>query len=118
MCKDERRGKGTKMTKLSETTIEAYEAKGAKRWTKGNHDRLYINAELLGLECEYYNTGNVRSATWCGEGISNADARRLKASKVFVDVATGELSVRTEFGAYGMPSVEERAQEFSAAAQA
>ena len=100
------------MAKLNEKQIEALETKGAKRWTKGNHDRLYVNAEELGLEYERYKTSNVRSAEWCGERISNADARRLLASKVYVDVAAGELHVRTDFGNYGMPTVEERAREF------
>lgn len=109
------------MVKLDERQIEALENAGARRWTKGDHDRLYINAEELGLEYERYNTGNVRSATWCGNRISNADARRLMAGKAYVDVATGELHVRTDFTVsdiFDMPSVEERARVFVDAALA
>lgn len=98
---------------MTDETIKAMEAAGAKRWTKNGYDRLYINAETLGLMYERYNTGSIRTATWCGESISNADARRLLASKVFVDVATGELTVRTAFrGGYGQPELEDAAREF------
>lgn len=88
------------------TTIETTAANiqqlinaGAKRWTKGKLDRLYVNATILGLEYDCYKSGNVRSATWQGEGISNADARRLLGSKVFVDLNTGDLHVSTNFDA-------------------
>lgn len=100
---------------LNERNIRAYEAKGAHRWTKGNHDRLYIDAKLLGLECECYNTGNIKSATWCGERISNSDARRIKGSSVYIDVNTGELHVDTTFYVapiYDIPTVKEAAEKF------
>lgn len=82
---------------MSEETISRLEAKGFKRWQKGSLDRLYINATDLGLVVSYYKTGNVSSATWQGERITNADARRLMGSKVWVDVSTGELHVRTDY---------------------
>ena len=71
--------------------IGALEAKGFKRWQKGKMDRLYINAKELGLECTYYNTGNIRSASFNGERISNSEARRIRDAKTYIDVATGEL---------------------------
>lgn len=37
------------------------------------------------------------NAAWQGEGISNADGRRLLGSKVYVDCADGSLHVRTDF---------------------
>lgn len=105
----------TTSTDLTAETIAKFEAAGFRRWTKGRFDRLYINTKLLGLEVEYYNTGNVRNATWCGESISNSDGRRFLASKVFVDVKTGELSVKDctnlNYEYYGMPSIEDRARE-------
>ena len=85
------------MSALTEKQIAAYEAKGFKRWTKGDMDRLYIDATKLGLEVSYYKSGNVSGASWRGEGVSNSDGRRLLASKVWVDVKTGELNVRTSF---------------------
>ena len=68
-------------------TIEELEELGFSRWTKGNFDRLYINADKLGLECGYYNTGNVRWASFNGEKISNSQARRLLSCKIYIDLA-------------------------------
>lgn len=73
---------------MTEARIAELEKIGFKRWTKGNMDRLYINAAQLGLICSYYNTGNVRSAEFCGESISNGEARRMKAAKTFIDLKT------------------------------
>jgi hypothetical protein len=96
---------------MKDATIKKYEAAGFKRWTKNGLDRLYIDAEALGLEVERYGTGNVKSATWQGEKVSNADARRILASKAYIDVETGELHVSSDFEKYGMPTVEEMARE-------
>lgn len=76
---------------MNESVIEKLIDLGFKRWTKGNLDRLYVNAAQLGLVCEYYNTGNIRSAEFCGESISNCHARRLKAAKTFIDIKTGRV---------------------------
>ena len=76
---------------LSEAKIIELAEKGFKRWTKGNIDRLYINATQLGLVCGYYNTGNISWAEFNGESISNSQARRYKAAKTFVDVKTGAV---------------------------
>lgn len=76
---------------LTEVQIKNLEEKGFSRWTKGDYDRLYINAGKLVLECGYYNTGNIRSASFDGESISNSRARRMKAAKTFVDVRTGRV---------------------------
>lgn len=74
---------------LTEEKINELAGKGFKRWTKGNHDRLYINASDLGLECEYYKTGNIRSAYFNGVGISNCEARRMKGARTYIDIKTG-----------------------------
>lgn len=100
------------MTTITNEIIAKLESKGFNRWTKGNMDRLYINAKDLGLEVDYYKTGNVSSATWQGEHISNADARRLLESKVWIDVKTGELHVNTSFDLFDAMSVEEAAQAY------
>lgn len=76
---------------LTEKTIAALEAKGFNRWTKGNMDRLYINATHLGLELTYYKTGNISSAYMNGERISNAQGYRYKAAKTYIDIQTGEV---------------------------
>ena len=76
---------------LTNEKIAELETKGFKRWTKGNLDRLYINAAQLGLVCNYYNTGNIRDAEFNGDSISNCSARRMKAAKTFIDVKTGRV---------------------------
>ena len=81
---------------INEQTIEALTANGWKRWTKADKDRLYLNS-IPTLEVEHYNTGNVRSAEFDGQRISNADARRLMGSKVYIDLTTGELHVDTQY---------------------
>ena len=74
---------------ITNERITELENLGFKRWTKGSMDRLYINAEQLGLVCEYYNSGNVRHATFKGEQISNRRAGSMKWSKTYIDVKTG-----------------------------
>lgn len=76
---------------LEESTIKELEAKGFKRWTKGAIDRLYINAAQLGLECDYYKSGNISAATFNGERISNSQAYRYQAAKTYIDIKTGKL---------------------------
>ena len=76
---------------LNEATIKALEEKGFNRWQKGNLDRLYVNATMLGLVCEYYKTGNIKTAYFCEGLISNCQARRMKAAKTFIDVKTGTV---------------------------
>lgn len=77
--------------KLNDKQIAALEGKGFKRWTKGSMDRLYIDATEMGLELTYYKTGNVSSATWQGEQISNSQGRAYKYAKTYIDVTTGEV---------------------------
>lgn len=66
--------------------IEELETLGFKRWQKNGMDRMYINADKLGLELGYYKTGNVSWAHFCGEHISNAEGRRLDAAKTYIDL--------------------------------
>lgn len=82
---------------MSDKDINKLMAAGGKRWTKYNKDRIYIDTKALGLEASHYKTGNVSNATWQGESISNADARRLLGSKVYVDCADGTVHVSTDY---------------------
>ena len=75
----------------NDAMIQKLEEAGFKRWTKGTHDRLYINATSLGLKYETYKSGSIRSATFNGEEISNSRAGRMLAMKMYIDVTTGEL---------------------------
>lgn len=76
---------------MTDARIQKLEQIGFKRWTKGNMDRLYINAEQLGLDCAYYKTGNISGADFKGERISNSEAYRMKAAKTYIDIKTGVL---------------------------
>lgn len=79
-------------------STETMTAIGGSRWTKGAHDRVYINdwAAFIGLEVSRYNTGNIASASYKGETISNSQAYKLLGSidKVWFDAADGKLHCR------------------------
>lgn len=81
---------GEEKTMTSEM-IEKLEKAGFKRWTKGDKDRLYVNAKELGLELSYYKTGNVSSAWFCGDSISNSEGRRLQAAKTYIDLTSDTI---------------------------
>lgn len=76
---------------MTQEQITKMEAAGFKRWTKGGHDRLYINATSLGLRLAYYKTGNISSAWFNDVSISNREGGRLKMSKTYMDVKTGKV---------------------------
>ena len=76
---------------MNEKMIAKLESKGFNRWTKGNFDRLYINPQKLGLEVEYYKTGNVSGSKWNGEHISHAEARRMLNAKIYIDLKDDSL---------------------------
>lgn len=86
---------------LNEKMIKKFEDAGFKRWTKGGYDRLYIDATACGLEYDTYKSGNISSATFNGEAISNARAGRMKAMKMYVDIATGEFHAEHAYGTKG-----------------
>ena len=46
---------------MTENMIKALESKGFHRWTKGDYDRLYANAEDFGLYTESYNYIDVKT---------------------------------------------------------
>lgn len=74
-----------------EERIEELEGLGFKRWQKAGYDRMYINATALGLEVDYYKTGNVASAYLDGEKISNRYGRELVSAKTYIDLKTGKM---------------------------
>jgi hypothetical protein len=76
---------------MTQQMIDTLIAKGGKRWQKNGMDRIYFNASDLGLECTRYNTGNISSATFNGERISNSWARELSAAVTYVNVITGAI---------------------------
>ncbi|MFD0405636.1 hypothetical protein [Kitasatospora sp. NPDC127116] len=76
-------------------TADVIVALGGRRWQKNGMDRIYINdwSAFAGLDVAYYGTGNISSASWHGERISNSQARLILGSltKVWFDVADGKL---------------------------
>lgn len=86
---------------MTEKIIAALEAKGFRRWTKGDYDRLYINVEDLGvLHCTYSKSGWETACYFDGEKISNSEARRIKgkAEKNWINVKTGEIFSTNGYG--------------------
>lgn len=81
---------------FTDDEIKTLTDRGFNRWTKKLSngkviDRLYIDPEYLGLELTRYKSGNISSAKFNGETISNSEARRIEGTKCYVDVATKEV---------------------------
>lgn len=76
---------------MTDELIKKLEDAGFARWTKAGHDRLYVNAKVLGLEVNYYKTVNVKWAAFRGTEISNSEGRRMLNDKTYVDVKTGKV---------------------------
>lgn len=76
-------------------TVETMTAIGGNRWQRNGMDRVYINnwARFAGIKTSYYNSGNISSASYQGERISNSQAYKLLGSidKVWFDAADGKL---------------------------
>lgn len=90
--------KARKTPKPIEFTIETLTAIGGNRWTKNGHDRIYFNgvSGFAGLETTNYKTGNIASATYKGETISNSQAYKLAGTieKLWFDLADGKFHCR------------------------
>lgn len=92
---NERANKEGKMETLKIDKIK----KIGSEWIKGDFHRIYFNSntlrDLIGLEINFYNTGNVSSAYQDGVLISNTKANKLLVytdfSKIFFDVNSGEF---------------------------
>ena len=79
---------------LSNAQIYALEAVGFKRWTKGNHDRLYINArDIPDIHIEYHKYANRPPRVSCdNETYGCGKSACIIYSKTYIDVKTGELT--------------------------
>lgn len=78
----------------TEKLITALEEKGFKRWTKGDKDRMYIDAEKLGLKVLKYGSGAVKHAEWRGEKISNRAGTAMLHAKTYLDLT--DMSVHSD----------------------
>lgn len=92
-------------------SVETMVAIGGNRWQRNGKDRVYINdwAAFAGIETTRYNTGNISSASYQGEGVSNSQAGKLLGSidKVWFDAADGTLHGRFGYGESRVASREE-----------
>ena len=71
-----------------EKLVAKLEAHGWKRWTKDAKDRMYVDAEKLGLKVQKYGSGAVKHAEWDGEKISNREGDALLHAKTYLDLQT------------------------------
>lgn len=83
-------------------TTDNMVAIGGNRWQRGDKDRVYLNdwTAFAGLEFRTYNTGNIASASYQGDGISNSQAHKLLGciDKVWFDAEDGKLHARFGYG--------------------
>lgn len=73
-------------TESKEAMIKRLETLGFRRWTKYGKDRMYIDPEYLGFECDTYKTGNISWAAFKGERISNNHAKDYRYAKTYLDL--------------------------------
>lgn len=81
---------------ITESNLRKLIDMGASRWQKAGRDRLYLSgagAKIIGLELNFYNTGNISSACLNDEPISNSAARRVISTyrDAYIDLTTGKL---------------------------
>jgi hypothetical protein len=76
---------------MNEKQIEKLAELG-NEWIKGDMHRIYFDdlAGWYGLKTKLYNSGNINSATFRGDEISNTEAREIEnkflGKKVYFDV--------------------------------
>lgn len=76
---------------LTEKQIAKLESKGFKRWTKGDYDRLYINAyNIHGIDTKWEKNGK-KTLSINGEELTYTKSAKLSYAKIYIDVKTGEV---------------------------
>ena len=81
-------------TATTEKLITALEERGFKHWTKGDKDRMYVDAEKLGLKVQKYGSGAVKHAEWLEEKISNREGAAMLHAKTYLDLT--DMSVHSD----------------------
>ena len=79
--------------------IEILTAEGGKLWERGDKHRVYFDTGMMlgrvGLDVETYKTGNISSAHFQGERISNSEAKRMigayRWAKLYYDLPRGKF---------------------------
>ena len=103
-------GRSGKKALSQDEIISTLTSAGGKRWQKGGHDRIYFDARaaLSDLSTDRYKTGNISSATFKGQAISNSEARRLITealeTKLYYDLKTNVImNTQVSYGAFEKP---------------
>lgn len=81
---------------------------GGREWTARNGSvRIYINgwAERVGLEVSRYKTGNISSANYNGEHVSNKAAGELLSLRAYVDSTGLHVETTSGTGRYILPQM-------------
>lgn len=77
---------------MTEKQIAKLVEMGAKRWTKGNKDRLYFSAWTLGLGYAPRTAkSNARHLMIDGEELTITKGNKLAAAKIYIDLTTDEI---------------------------
>ena len=84
----------TTSTTFTEKLIDKLTVRGWKRWTKADKDRMYVDAEKLGLKVQKYGSGAVKRAEWDGEKISNREGAAMLHAKTYLDLT--DMSVHSD----------------------
>lgn len=75
---------------------------GLRAWERGDMRRYYMDDDgfeaVFGLSVGRYGTGNISSASLCGEKISHAKAGRLMGQAVYYDAVRGDWYRKGAFG--------------------
>lgn len=82
--------------------IRELEVKGAKRWSKGSHDRLYLNRAgnyLANIKVEYNKKGKWQNPTLDGEYLSNRGYGKVtnQIYNAYIDLKTGILELYVNY---------------------
>ena len=73
------------------------EKKGFKRWTKGDKDRLYIQAYELPFVKTNWKKNGKKTLSLFGEELSYTKSSQLNHAQFYIDVKTGEAVTSIEW---------------------
>jgi len=98
-----------KLPKTEAEKVEILTSAGGNLWEKHGKRRIYFDRETIlesaGVKIDYYNTGNVSSASIRGERISNAEARRILGAyqtvKLYYDLSDDRFHRSDPYGEMG-----------------
>ena len=87
---------------VSEEVIARLENIGGKRWTKGGHDRIYLEVSEDRKPCAMREACGILGARGGytdleGEALSNNRVWQMLADKVYVDLATGKAYAKSAY---------------------